>query len=256
MATKIQVRRDSSADWNITNPILSEGEIGFETNTGKFKIGNGSSVWSGLEYFDVEVDLSEYLTLFSASTTYLTQASASTNYLTQYSASTTYLTQSSASTTYAKKASPVFTGNVSLPVDTYIGNLVLDTAWENVNIPGMPIADFTSQSIELRYKQIGKTVFFSFAFYGVPTSGSNKSFMIPLGSTPPAPYYGEGISAPSFSAYAERSGTYTQLIAFYNTGYPGIEVRTAASSTWVTPGGPGIYVRVNGSYETSASQPL
>ena len=83
MATKIQVRRDSSADWTTINPVLSEGEIGFETNTGKFKIGNGSSVWSALDYFIDSSDLSEYLTTSSASTTYLTQASASTTYQTK-----------------------------------------------------------------------------------------------------------------------------------------------------------------------------
>jgi hypothetical protein len=86
MATKIQVRRDSSADWTTINPVLSEGEIGFETNTGKFKIGNGSSAWSALSYFGGEVDLSTYLTISSASTTYLTQASASATYLAQSSA--------------------------------------------------------------------------------------------------------------------------------------------------------------------------
>jgi|688.fasta_scaffold197199_2 hypothetical protein len=86
MATKIQLRRDSSADWTTINPVLSEGEIGFETNTGKFKIGNGSSAWSALSYFGGEVDLSTYLTISSASTTYLTQASASATYLAQSSA--------------------------------------------------------------------------------------------------------------------------------------------------------------------------
>jgi uncharacterized protein YjbI with pentapeptide repeats len=105
MATKIQVRRGSSSNWTTTNPVLSEGEIGFETDSGKFKIGNGSSVWSSLDYFGGEVDLSGYLTLSSASTTYLTQASASTTYLTQASASTTYLTQASASNTYLTQAS-------------------------------------------------------------------------------------------------------------------------------------------------------
>jgi hypothetical protein len=90
MATKIQVRRDSLADWTTINPVLSEGEIGFETDSGKFKIGNGSSTWSTLDYFLDSSDLSGYLTASSASTTYLTQASASTNYLTQASASTTY----------------------------------------------------------------------------------------------------------------------------------------------------------------------
>jgi hypothetical protein len=101
MATKIQLRRDTAANWTTNNPTLAEGEVGFETNTNKFKIGNGSTAWSGLEYFGGEVDLSEYLTIASASSTYLTQISASTSYLTQASASTTYLTQSSASTTYA-----------------------------------------------------------------------------------------------------------------------------------------------------------
>lgn len=95
MATKIQVRRDTSANWTSTNPTLSSGEIGFETNTGKFKIGNGSSAWSALDYFLDSSDLSGYLTAASASTTYLTQASASTTYLTQASASTTYLTATS-----------------------------------------------------------------------------------------------------------------------------------------------------------------
>jgi hypothetical protein len=73
MATKIQVRRGSSSNWTTTNPVLSEGEIGFETNTGKFKIGNGSSAWSALDYFGGEVDLSGYLTISSASTIYATK---------------------------------------------------------------------------------------------------------------------------------------------------------------------------------------
>lgn len=106
MATKIQVRRDSAADWNITNPILAEGEIGYETDTGKIKVGNGSQIWTSLEYFGEEVDLSGYLTSSSASSTYLTQTSASSTYLTQSSASTNYITQASASTTYATKESP------------------------------------------------------------------------------------------------------------------------------------------------------
>jgi hypothetical protein len=70
MTTKIQVRRDTSTNWTILNPGLSEGEIGFETNTGKFKIGNGSSAWSDLDYFLDSSDLSAYLTQASASTTY------------------------------------------------------------------------------------------------------------------------------------------------------------------------------------------
>jgi hypothetical protein len=48
---KLQVRRDTAANWTSANPTLSAGEHGFETNTGKFKIGDGSTAWSSLSYF-------------------------------------------------------------------------------------------------------------------------------------------------------------------------------------------------------------
>ena len=125
MATRIQLRRDTSSNWGILNVTLSSGEIGFETDTNKFKIGNGSTAWSGLEYFGGEVDLSGYLTLASASTTYLTQASASSNYLTQASASTTYLTQASGATTYLTQASAS---------TTYLTQASASTTYQNKNL--------------------------------------------------------------------------------------------------------------------------
>ena len=51
MATRMQQRRGTAAQWTSADPILAAAEIGFETDTGKFKIGNGSSVWSALSYF-------------------------------------------------------------------------------------------------------------------------------------------------------------------------------------------------------------
>ena len=42
MAIRIQLRRDTVANWTTNNPILLPGEIGVETDTLKFKIGNGS----------------------------------------------------------------------------------------------------------------------------------------------------------------------------------------------------------------------
>ena len=47
--TKIQVRRGTAAQWT-AGIILSAGEFGFETDTGKFKIGNGSTSWGSLAY--------------------------------------------------------------------------------------------------------------------------------------------------------------------------------------------------------------
>lgn len=42
MALRIQLRRDLASNWIINNPILLPGEIGIETDTLKFKIGNGA----------------------------------------------------------------------------------------------------------------------------------------------------------------------------------------------------------------------
>ena len=51
MATRMQQRRGTAAQWTAANPVLAAGEIGFETDTSKFKMGNGSSAWSALQYF-------------------------------------------------------------------------------------------------------------------------------------------------------------------------------------------------------------
>jgi hypothetical protein len=48
--TQMQVRRGTASSWTSTNPTLAAGELGFETDTGKFKIGTGSSTWTGLPY--------------------------------------------------------------------------------------------------------------------------------------------------------------------------------------------------------------
>jgi hypothetical protein len=48
--TQIQQRRGTAASWTSTNPTLAAGETGYETDTGKFKIGNGSTAWASLAY--------------------------------------------------------------------------------------------------------------------------------------------------------------------------------------------------------------
>ena len=46
----IQQRRGTAAEWLSADPILSSGEIGVETDTLKFKIGDGTNAWSLLKY--------------------------------------------------------------------------------------------------------------------------------------------------------------------------------------------------------------
>jgi hypothetical protein len=47
---RIQVRRGLAADWTSVNPVLAAGEMGVETDTNKFKFGNGTGAWSTLSY--------------------------------------------------------------------------------------------------------------------------------------------------------------------------------------------------------------
>ena len=47
----MQQRRGTASQWTTANPVLAAGEIGFETDTNKFKIGDGSSAWTALPYF-------------------------------------------------------------------------------------------------------------------------------------------------------------------------------------------------------------
>lgn len=50
MADIIQIRRGTSTQWNTTNPVLADGELGFETDTRKGKLGNGVTAWNSLPY--------------------------------------------------------------------------------------------------------------------------------------------------------------------------------------------------------------
>ena len=54
MAFKVlQLRRDTAANWTNNNPTLAAGEIGVETDTLKFKIGDGTTAWTALAYASV-----------------------------------------------------------------------------------------------------------------------------------------------------------------------------------------------------------
>lgn len=50
MAFQIQMRRGTAAEWTSSNPVLATGEFGYETDTGKLKVGNGTSAWSVIAY--------------------------------------------------------------------------------------------------------------------------------------------------------------------------------------------------------------
>lgn len=50
MANRIQLRRGTSTEWTQFNPVLAEAEMGVEIDTGRLKIGDGSTQWINLKY--------------------------------------------------------------------------------------------------------------------------------------------------------------------------------------------------------------
>jgi hypothetical protein len=55
------MRRGSTSDWNTADPILNEGEIGYNTTLGQIKIGDGSTAWSSLDYMVTDAELTTSL---------------------------------------------------------------------------------------------------------------------------------------------------------------------------------------------------
>ena len=53
MGTRIQIRRDTSTNWYLNNPVLALGEPGLETDTQIVKYGDGVSAWNDLVYANI-----------------------------------------------------------------------------------------------------------------------------------------------------------------------------------------------------------
>jgi hypothetical protein len=50
MAQKIQIRRGTTSQWSTTNPILASGEMGYDTDLKRMKIGDGVTAWNSLAF--------------------------------------------------------------------------------------------------------------------------------------------------------------------------------------------------------------
>jgi len=50
VSIRIRLRRGTAAEWTSANPVLAAGEAGVETDTGKMKVGDGSTAWNALGY--------------------------------------------------------------------------------------------------------------------------------------------------------------------------------------------------------------
>jgi len=66
---RIQLKRATASQWTAANTVLFAGEIGYETDTNKFKIGDGTTAWTSISYFNGNLSGSNLNDLFDVTIT-------------------------------------------------------------------------------------------------------------------------------------------------------------------------------------------
>ena len=138
MATRMQQRRGTATMWTNANPILGVAEIGYETDTNKFKIGDGTNRWADLSYF---VDLD----------TMIEGAPGLLNSLDEIAAAigddpAFFTTIATGLATKAPLASPTFTGTVSGVTKAHVGLGNVD----NTSDANKPVSTATQTALDAK----------------------------------------------------------------------------------------------------------
>ncbi len=63
MSVIFQTKRDTAANWTSNDPTMADGEMGFESDTNRFKIGDGSTAWISLDYIFARASYCELSTI-------------------------------------------------------------------------------------------------------------------------------------------------------------------------------------------------
>lgn len=57
LSAQFLMRNDTAAQWTTLNPVLAKGEMGVESDTNKFKFGDGAKKWADLPYASAQAAL-------------------------------------------------------------------------------------------------------------------------------------------------------------------------------------------------------
>jgi hypothetical protein len=95
---RIVIRRDTAAAWTAANPVLLNGEWGYETDARKLKIGDGVTVWSALSYYATSTSAD------AAATSAAAAAASAASAATSATSAATQATNAAASATAVRNA--------------------------------------------------------------------------------------------------------------------------------------------------------
>ena len=123
---RIRLRRDTEANWSAANPTLLNGEMGIETDTRRYKVGDGVTAWSSLSYYIEGVLARGQASKMTSGTITIASAGTyqSTGLTATFDTSTDYNMVLGTSDTFAVKndsgATKLF--QVQASMDAYAGN--------------------------------------------------------------------------------------------------------------------------------------
>lgn len=131
MAVQIQFRRGAGSVWAAANTVLADGEMGINTTTNQFKIGNGSTAWNSLSYAPISGTVADIDDI-----TNVTITSAASGDLLKWNGSAWVNAAG-----YALLASPTFTGTVTAAALTVSGNLTVSGTTTSINTETLTVDD-------------------------------------------------------------------------------------------------------------------
>ena len=257
MSFPLQLRHDVSTNWTSANPVLLSGEMGFDMDASRWKVGDGVHSWNALSYmaanqvvngstvsqlsfsnsngvtFGVNNGTVTASVAPGGSSTFansngvtfgIAGSTVTASVQTNYQSSGAYLTtamQSNASTAFAGTAGAI-TG----------GSITVNTAGVSVNLP----AYLTTAQPPGAYITTAMLSNASTAFAGTGTSATNASVTLNTAGI------AISVAAPAGGVALQGSGTYTQntgTIQFSNSNGVTFGLSAGTMTASIAPGGGG-----------------
>ena len=174
MAVQIQLRRDTASNWTSADPTLAEGEFAIETDTDKYKIGDGSTAWTSLGYSSLP---SNVLQLSGGAMT----GAITTNSTFDGVDIATRDAVLTSTTTTANAALPKAGGTLSGAVDAgdqIISKAVFKDVGETLVVNGTSGSTDTIDLEDGNFHKVTLTANCTFTFSNPPASGTAGSFTL------------------------------------------------------------------------------